>query len=151
MINKWKNKGLPAVILILAVVLALSPFHLFPVCTHLMANGKPMSCYYSAWFLIGAAAAIGLFSLAMFLIEKKLWRNIGFIAILALAVLGYIVPNRMIEIGHMKLQGWQIGLCMSPDMACRTTTMPAVTVLLMLIGFFAIEGLVLDFLFVKNK
>lgn len=150
MMRTWKNKWLPAVLTGLALVLGLSPFHLFPVCTELMANGRHMSCYYSAWLIVGIAVAIGIISLATIRWNNKIGKNISYLIILGLAILGYALPKRMIAVGHMKLQGWQIGLCMSPDMACQRTTMPAVTILLLVIGLLAIEGLVLNFL-VEDK
>lgn len=147
----WKNKWLPLVLTGLALVLGFSPFHLFPVCTQLMANGRHMSCYYSAWLIVGIAVAIGIISLATIRWNNKIGKNISYLIILGLAILGYALPKRMIAVGHMKLQGWQIGLCMSPDMPCQSTTMPAVTVLLLVIGLLAIEGLVLNFLIEDTK
>lgn len=145
-----KKRAIPTILFILAIILALSPFHLFPVCTHLMKNGKHMSCYYSAWFLIGMAVLMAIFSLIALFLSRHLWISVSYAAILILAILGYVVPNRMIAIGHMKIQGWQIGLCMAPDMACRTTTLPAVTVILVLMGVLSIVGLILNFLTEKK-
>lgn len=138
---KNKNKIISIVTILVAVVLALSPFHLFPVCQHLMKNGRHMSCYYSAWFFIGTAIVIILLSVVNLLAKKKWISYLCHGLVFVVAVLGYLVPHRMIEVGHMKLQGWQIGFCASPEMACQTGTMPAVNIILILLGVLSIAGL----------
>ena len=115
--------------LLLGAVLALTPFVLFPVCGP-MPNGKHMMCHYSGTFIAGMGALIVVLSLLAFWGHRKRWVSSlsGILSIVA-ALLCYLVPMRIIVIGDKAGWGWECGLCKAADMACHTTTMPAVTVL----------------------
>ena len=114
---------------LLGVVLALTPFVLFPVCGP-MPNGKYMMCHYSGIFITGMGALIVVLSLLALWGHRKRWVAplSGVLSIVA-ALLSYLVPMRIVVIGNKATMGWECGLCKAADMACHTTTMPAVTVL----------------------
>ena len=127
--------------LLLGAVLALTPFVLFPVCGP-MPNGKYMMCHYSGIFITGMGALIVVLSLLALWGHRKRWAASlsGVLSIVA-ALLCYLVPMRIIVIGDKAGWGWECGLCKAADMACHTTTMPAVTVLvsaLVLVNVFAL-------------
>lgn len=127
--------------LLLGAVLALTPFVLFPVCGP-MPNGKYMMCHYSGIFIAGMGALIVVLSLLALWGHRKRWAASlsGVLSIVA-ALLCYLVPMRIIVIGDKAGWGWECGLCKAADMACHTTTMPAVTVLvsaLVLVNVFAL-------------
>ena len=115
--------------LLLGAVLALTPFVLFPVCGP-MPNGKYMMCHYSGIFITGMGALIVVLSLLALWGHRKRWVAplSGVLSIVA-ALLSYLVPMRIVVIGNKATMGWECGLCKAADMACHTTTMPAVTVL----------------------
>ena len=114
---------------LLGAALALTPFVLFPVCGP-MPNGKYMMCHYSGIFIAGMGALIVVLSLLALWGHRKRWAASlsGVLSIVA-ALLCYLVPMRIIVIGDKAGWGWECGLCKAADMACHTTTMPAVTVL----------------------
>lgn len=115
--------------LLLGAVLALTPFVLFPVCGP-MPNGKHMMCHYSGIFIAGMGALIVVLSLLALWGHRKRWAASlsGILSIVA-ALLCYLVPMRTLVIEDKATMGWECGLCKAADMACHTTTMPAVTVL----------------------
>ena len=115
--------------LLLGAVLALTPLVLFPVCGP-MPNGKYMMCHYSGIFIAGMGALIVVLSLLALWGHRKRWAASlsGVLSIVA-ALLCYLVPMRTLVIGDKATMGWECGLCKAADMACHTTTMPAVTVL----------------------
>ena len=126
---------------LLGVVLALTPFVLFPVCGP-MPNGKYMMCHYSGIFITGMGALIVVLSLLALWGHRKRWVAplSGVLSIVA-ALLSYLVPMRIVVIGNKATMGWEGGLCKAADMACHTVTMPAVTVLvsaLVLVNVFAL-------------
>ena len=114
---------------LLGVVLALTPFVLFPVCGP-MPNGKYMMCHYSGIFITGMGALIVVLSLLALWGHRKRWVAplSGVLSIVA-ALLSYLVPMRIVVIGNKATMGWECGLCKAADMACHTATMPTVTVL----------------------
>ena len=114
---------------LLGVVLALTPFVLFPVCGP-MPHGKYMMCHYSGIFITGMGALIVVLSLLALWGHRKRWVAplSGVLSIVA-ALLSYLVPMRIVVIGNKATMGWACGLCKAADMACHTVTMPAVTVL----------------------
>lgn len=115
--------------LLLGGALALTPFVLFPVCGP-MPNGKHMMCHYSGIFITGMGVLIVVLSLLALWGHRKRWAVSlsGVLSILA-ALLCYLVPMRIVVIGNKATMGWECGLCKAADMACHTSTMPAVTVL----------------------
>ena len=126
---------------LLGVVLALTPFVLFPVCGP-MPNGKYMMCHYSGIFITGMGALIVVLSLLALWGHRKRWVAplSGVLSIVA-ALLSYLVPMRIVVIGNKATMGWECGLCKAADMACHTATMPTVTVLvsaLVLVNVFAL-------------
>ena len=114
---------------LLGVVLALTPFVLFPVCGP-MPNGKYMMCHYSGIFITGMGALIVVLSLLALWGHRQRWVAplSGVLSIVA-ALLSYLVPMRIVVIGNKATMGWECGLCKAADMACHTATMPTVTVL----------------------
>ena len=114
---------------LLGVVLALTPFVLFPVCGP-MPDGKYMMCHYSGIFIAGMGALIVVLSLlALRGSRKRRGMFLSGVLSIAAALLCYLVPMRILVIGDKATMGWECGLCKAADMACRTATMPAVTVL----------------------
>ena len=113
---------------LLGVVLALTPFVLFPVCGP-MPNGKYMMCHYSGIFITGMGALIVVLSLLALWGHRKWAASLSGVLSIVAALLSYLVPMRIVVIGNKATMGWECGLCKAADMACHTVTMPAVTVL----------------------
>lgn len=141
-----KKDGFHMIHLVLGIALALTPFVSFPVCTKLMKNGKPMPCYYSGQLIVAIGIGIAIFALLGWLLKKKWVSTIVYVISLLAAALAYMIPKRIIEVGHMEIDGWQCGLCKSPDMSCNVQTMPAVTVLVLLLILSCVLALMINFL-----
>ncbi len=132
--------------IILALVLVLTPNVLFPICSGLNPMGKPMKCYYSAKAILIIAVLMVLVSVLALIISKKGFNYIAYILVIAGASLSYMIPKRIIEIGHKEIDGWECGLCAKPDMSCLHTTLPALTVILIIFILVNIAGLAFNFL-----
>lgn len=116
---------------LIAMAFFISTTFVCPVCTALMANGRPMSCHYTHIMIMVVAGIILLFALIAIALNKKLFYLISYIATAALSLLCYLAPERIIKIGNMKLNGWAIGLCKAGH-ACSAETMPIVTVIVII-------------------
>ena len=113
----------------MGVVLALTPFVLFPVCGP-MPDGKYMMCHYSGIFIVSMGGLIVVLSLLALRGHRKRWAaSLSGVLSIAAALLCYLVPMRILVIGDKATMGWECGVCKAADMACRTTTMPALIVL----------------------
>ena len=114
------KKSLLLLNLAASVLLMLVPFVLFPVCEMPKPDGTPMGCYYSGIFLTCVGVIITLLTLAV-LFAKKFTALYSISSIIA-ACLCWLVPNKIIVVGLC-------GLCGNPEHACRSETMPAVSVI----------------------
>lgn len=122
--KKYINQIIEAVC---GILLMLAPFQLFKVCTKCMPNGNPMGCYYSGKLVVWLGLLITLAAIYMIKNQSKAVHLSSQIIIFVSALMCYLLPKRIIEVGHMKQDGWQIGLCHDPSMACNHTFMPFVT------------------------
>ena len=123
------KKALLILNLLLGAALALTPFVLFPVCGP-MPDGKHMMCYDSGILIAGMGALIVVLSLLALRGRRKRWAaSLSGVLSIAAALLCYLAPMRIVVIGDKAAWGWECGLCRAADMACRTATLPAVTVL----------------------
>lgn len=116
----------------LGLVLALTPFVLFPVCGTPAPDGGPMKCHYSGIFIVAA----GLLVVALSLLSLTVVRKRGVFACACIlsagaALLAYTVPERIVSLGDKAVWGWECGLCGDIHHACRAVTMPAVSVLVL--------------------
>jgi hypothetical protein len=119
--TKLNAETLVAVILIVFGLLIaigpqphLGPFH---VCEEEMIPGIRNVCYWTARAEIGLGAAIVLLSaLSIFVKSKAARAGLG-VGILTTSVLALLVPTVL------------IGVCAGARMVCRTTALPALTVL----------------------
>ena len=113
----------------LGLLIALSPFVLFPVCQSLRPDGTHMSCHYSGVFITVMGVLVALSSLL------SLWRRNALWVVLAGAggVSCLLVPYRV------------IGLCAMSEHACRASTMPAVWVMSCLVVVLCVVYLAVNF------
>lgn len=132
--------------IVLSLVLLLTPKVLFPVCSGLNPMGKPMKCYYSAKAILIISIIMIIISVVALLLNKKAFNYIAYILIIVGASLSYMIPKRIIEIGHKEIDGWECGLCSMPNMSCLHTTLPALTVILIIFILVNIAGLTFNFL-----
>lgn len=142
-----KNNIANILLVIAGLVLALTPFVLFPVCQVRMANGKPMMCYYSGIFITIVGAVIILLALINLFVKKKWIWNITYILIIIGGIVSYMVPEGIIKIGDKASLGWQCGLCMKDHagMTCNSLTMPAIRILVPIIVILGLIGLFINF------
>ncbi len=132
--------------IVLSLVLLLTPNVLFPICSGLNPMGKPMKCYYSGKAILIIAIVMLIVSVLAVLINKKVFNYLAYIVVTVGASLSYMIPKRIIEIGHKELNGWECGLCSKPDMSCLSTTLPAITVILVIFILINLVALSFNFL-----
>lgn len=130
-------------------ILVMSPFWLFPVCNVLMPNGKPMMCHYSGIYIVIIGIIIIAINLISLFVGKKLYKYFNYITTSVLVASCYLVPTRVIEVGHKQINGWQCGLCKPAQMSCNSTLMPAISVIVPVMIFISIGGLI--YLFLKKE
>ena len=112
--------------IILGIVLALSPFILFPVCNMLKSDGSHMGCWYSGIFI----TSMGIIIAALSFVK---WRFIADVLAAGAAVACWLVPHEF------------IGLCADLSHDCQAVTMPAVGVLIILVVIVNVVELIVNF------
>ena len=125
--------------IILGLIMALTPFLIFPVCDGMKPDGTPMNCFYSGMFIASMGLFVAIFSLTS--MRSKL-HSIFVIFSGACAVSAWLVPNGII---HVAGSNWACGLCANPEHSCRALTLPAVGVLAIVIVVLCVVALIFDF------
>ncbi|MBQ7560636.1 MAG: DUF4418 family protein [Synergistaceae bacterium] len=131
-------------ILLAGLILALSPFVLFPVCNDTRPDGAFMSCFYSGVFICLMGVLIILFALI------AIYGNFSSLCVIfagVCAVMCWLVPNGIIKISGSK---WACGLCANPEHSCRALTIPAVGIIAALIIIFCIVDITINFILGKK-
>ncbi len=136
--------------ILMGLVLALTPFVLFPVCDGLM-KGMPMKCYYSGIFMTVAGAVIVLFSVIGLFVNKKWYSYLSNTVVIVEGALSYLVPHQVIKIGNKAKLGWECGMCNAAKMGerimtCQTKTVPATNIIIPIIIVLGIVGIIYSFL-----
>lgn len=121
---------------LLGVLLALTPFVLWPVCSMPKPDGGHMLCWYSGILITAIGVLVVLFSILAW------WKSWSFLLAAAAALLAWMAPNDII---HIAGAGWAVGLCGMANHACRAVTMPAVGWIVLAIVLIGIAGLVSGF------
>lgn len=125
---KKKPGALDAALLLLSAALLLGVWTVFAPCAP-KEDGSWMSCHWAGRAVAGTAAVLTLLAALRLLVPRA---RLGLdLAMLPTAALALLLP------GHL------IGLCMMPDMRCRSVMLPAVTVLSILIAAAAAMDLLL--------
>lgn len=127
-----KNKSINIIVLLLAVILALTPFVIAPVCPP-MANGMRMSCYYSGLLATGVGIGIIVTSLISIFVNNKIINVILSIINIIAGICVHLIPNKIIKIsigmgkdGNPRFMGY----CMKDSMECiKHNTFTIVSVL----------------------
>ncbi len=133
--------------LIVGIILVATPFLLFPVCTKLMPNGHHMMCFYTGKFFMLMGVIIIITNLIAIKLNTKMVYMLIHLVTLIVAALCYLIPYRIISIGDKTVNGWQLSLCKTNmGMSCRTTTMPAVHIMIAVLMTVSIIGLIREFL-----
>ncbi|MDR2105639.1 MAG: DUF4418 family protein [Deferribacteraceae bacterium] len=114
-------------------LLSLGPQYIFRVCG-LIPDGAIMRCHWSAQAEIGVGGLIFALSIFLFVSKNPVSRSAYSVSIALTGVLALLIPNYL------------LGGCMHPEMACRTTAFPAITVIsILIILFFSGNALYLNF------
>ena len=121
------------IFLAVSLVLALTPFVLFPVCDTLKPDGTHMACWYSGILITSMGAAIFILSL------PKTQSYIRLILTLCAALVCWLVPNRIIAVSPF-------GLCGDVLHACRANTMIATGGIVSVLVMLSFVGLVMTFI-----
>lgn len=147
-----KKKIVNIVILLLAFILALTPFIIAPVCPA-MANGMRMSCYYSG--LLATYVGIGVIVISFFsiFVENKIINIIFSIINVIAGISVHLIPNKIIKISiGMGKDGAPrfMGYCMKDTMECiKHNTFTIVSILGILIAIISIIYIV--YIFIKRE
>lgn len=120
------------IFLAVSLVLALTPFVLFPVCDTLTPEGAHMGCWYSGILITVMGALIFILSL------QKKQNSITFLLSMCAALSCWLIPNRII---HLQ----PFGLCANELHACRASTMPTVGITVVVLVALGVTGLVINF------
>lgn len=136
------NKIFSLINIIWGILLALTPFIIFPVCSELKDNGTYMNCFYSGTFITIMGILIIIFSVINFYGKYSYLSLLNYIISLLCGVMCYLVPNKIIEISG---EGWACSLCGNPEHACRAATMPVIYVIVILVIIVNVTGLIINF------
>lgn len=123
------SKFLASVQVVLALFLGAIPFWLQPVCSAL-PDGHHMSCYYSAWLVVGAAGLLFFAAAVQLFLKSKAIQVAAAVVQLVLAFFAYAIPKRLIEVPYAVNpdlgKNLLFGICRHEEMACRHsfTTIP---------------------------
>ncbi|MDR2400367.1 MAG: DUF4418 family protein [Deferribacteraceae bacterium] len=119
-----KNRIVSAVAaLISGGLIALGPQYLFRLCG-LIPGGAIMRCHWSGQAEIGIGALIAVLGIFLIISRNPAYRAAYSVSVALLGVLALLIPNFL------------IGGCSHPEMACRTTAFPALTVISLLVILF---------------
>lgn len=131
---KWAKLFPTTVGAILGILIALTPFNLFPVCEMkvetVAGTLMPMACFWTGKFAVTLGILIAIFSLLAYPTNDLMARRInsGYLAILGITTT---------LLGAGLIGGW----CMNPIHPCRANTAPALTWLgaaLLIVGVISI-------------
>lgn len=107
---------LAAVVAVLALVVALFPHVIMPVCGP-MPDGRYMACHYSAILVTAIAAAAVLFNILQVILDRKgLGIAVSLLTLVA-CLAGYAVPARIIRVNCTPEMCF--GLCKKMEMPCH--------------------------------
>ncbi len=116
-----KRTGLNVILLVLSLVLTIGIRVIFPACGP-MEDGSYMRCHWTESAVFGVSIVITIASVAaLFLKNNDLLSGLRLVLV-PTGILVALIPNVL------------IGVCGSDMMTCRSTTLPAVTILGILIA-----------------
>ena len=121
---------------IAGIILAMTPFLIFPVCDTLRPDGSHMSCWYSGVLITVSGALIFIMQFV------KKFPALRLIITLCLAVSCWLVPQRIIDVAPF-------GLCANIEHSCRAVMIPSAGVIVIAIAAVSIAELVM--IFVRGK
>ena len=124
---------------ILGLLIAFTPFVLFPVCSALKPDGSHMGCFYSGIFITVMGVIVLLFSL---LALKAKFSSLFTLLSACAGLMCRLVPNRIIT---LEGDGWLCGLCSMENHSCRADTMPAIYALISVLIVLSVIYLVVNF------
>ncbi len=141
-----KSRIIDIVGIVISLVITLTPFVLFPVCSGLLPNGTHMKCHYTGIFVTSLGAVMTLVLIINLFVKKKVFSYISYIGAIVLSSFMYMVPHQVIKLGDKMKLGWEVGFCRMAIkdgvvMTCFTKTKPALNVLIptmILVGMVAI-------------
>jgi len=133
--GKTRNLIIPGIFILLGLLIALTPWYIFPICeiaeksgtmpmdnsgddSMNMNSGTHMTCWYTAEAEAGTGALVVLLGLVLFALPgRESRRSLGIMAI-GLGVVTVLLPTYL------------IGMCTSsPDTPCNIGTKPALILL----------------------
>ncbi len=151
--NKIKRNFISVLLLIMGVILALTPWHLFKICCAAspdgIANtpmGYPMKCYYSGKLFVASGILLAIFALFSILKNTKGINILTSVIAIIVAVSNYMLSMEIIKVGDMSVKHWQIGMCGNNTMSCIQNTKPALMIILPIILILGIFLLIKAFL-----
>lgn len=131
--NKNRIFILAGIFVILGLLIAITPWYLFPICgagsssaassgmtmgtesSHQMAmtSGTHMKCWYTGEAETGVGAILVLTGLALLVLQRRVPQKVFGILAIILGIGTVLIPTII------------IGVCKAPDAPCRTGTLPA--------------------------
>lgn len=132
---------------ILALVIALLPFVLMPVCGP-MKNGHYMSCHYSGILVTVAGVVLIAVAALQYFGRRKMVGMLTALGQMVIALLCYLIPHKIIpvQIGvNMKGMPKFMGICGKDGMPC-VHTFATLSWLLLAVGVIALVYFIIQIL-----
>ncbi len=151
-----KNKIINIISVIISLVITLSPFVLFPVCSGTLPNGSHMKCFYTGIFVTALGAVMTLILVINLLSKKKICSYASYTLAIVFSSLMYMVPHQVIKLGDKMKLGWEVGFCRmaikdGKVMTCFTQTKPALNILIPTMILVSIIAIIFIFLGESNE
>ena len=127
-----KDKILASIYAVLGALVAFGPTYLFKVCQGLKADGTPMKCHWMAQAELGVGLAIVLVAVLMFIAKSNETKTMLSITTAGLAIVAFLMPRVL------------IGVCKTATMSCVALTLPALTIITIVLFLAAVIGIVLS-------
>ncbi len=151
-----KSKIMNIISIIISLVITLTPFVLFPVCSGLLPNGSHMKCYYTGIFVTALGAVMTLVLITNLFMKKKVFSYISYTVAIIISSFMYMAPHQVIKLGDKMKLGWEVGFCRmamknGKVMTCFTKTQPMLNILIPVMILVGIIALILVFLGEENE
>ncbi len=151
-----KSKIMNIVSIIISLVITLTPFLLFPVCSGLLPNGSHMKCHYTGIFVTILGSVMTIILIINLLMKKKIFSYISYTVAIIITSFMYMAPHQIIKLGDKMKLGWEVGFCRMAMrdgrvMTCFTKTQPMLNILIPVMILVSVIAIILVFLGEENE
>lgn len=127
-----KDKIMASIFTIFGALIAFGPTYLFKVCEGLKEDGTPMKCHYMAQAQLGIGLVIVVAGILLFLVKSNESKVMLSIMTACLDIVAFLTLHSF------------IGVCKTPTMPCVALTMPALTIIMVLLLLCSIANIAIS-------